>query len=203
MSMFPGAQGFHISGGQFNVAGRDINNEADPLLLLWLAIGDVGASHNSGIRYPPPRCHPGTRQQIMGILHKWIYGPFPGEPVMWLYGPAGAGKSAIAQTVSEIGQEERYLVSSFFFSRGDSKRGVANYLCLCVAHGLATSIPELQNPIAEAIKKNPAILGATLAEQLQKLILEPCRTLERLDSHPWLIVIDGLRLVVTPCMTTR
>ncbi|ESK94146.1 nwd2 [Moniliophthora roreri MCA 2997] len=193
MSMFPNAQDFQILGGQFNVAGRDINNySADPLQVLWQSIKDVGASHDSGIRYPPPQCHPDTRRGVIRVLHEWIHSPFPEQPVMWLYGPAGAGKSAIAQTMSETGQEGGFLVSSFFFSRGDPHRGIANSLCLCIAYGLATSIPELRELIKESIRKNPAILQATLEKQLEKLIVEPCRTLEQLHDYPWLIVIDGL-----------
>ncbi|ESK94148.1 nwd2 [Moniliophthora roreri MCA 2997] len=193
MSMFQGAHGVHVSGGQLIAIGRDVNHNylTDPLHDLWQAIKDVGASHNSEIRYPPPRCHPETRQDVIRVLHEWIHCPFPGQPMMWLYGPPGAGKSAIAQTVSETGQKEGYLASSFFFSRGDPKRGVANSLCLCIAYGLATRIPELRKPITEAIK-DPTILQATLEEQLQKLIVEPCRTLEKSRNHPWLIIIDGL-----------
>ncbi|EEB97594.1 hypothetical protein MPER_03054, partial [Moniliophthora perniciosa FA553] len=72
MSMFSNAQDFHILGGQFNVAGRDINNYlADPLQALWQFIKDVGASHDSGTRYPPPQCHPDTRRAVIHALHEW------------------------------------------------------------------------------------------------------------------------------------
>ncbi|EEC00077.1 hypothetical protein MPER_00059, partial [Moniliophthora perniciosa FA553] len=116
------------------------------------------------------------------------------ERCFWLYGPAGAGKSAIAQTIAEAGQQEGYLVSSFFFSRGDPNRNTAKYLFLSIAYGLAKSIPELQEPIAWAIKKNPALLRqVSLDEQFQKLVVEPCNMLVQLrHRHPWLIVIDGL-----------
>ncbi|KAI3619128.1 nwd2 [Moniliophthora roreri] len=191
MSMFQDARGFHISGGQFNAAINHIYS-ADPLHPLWLVIKDVGANHNSGTRYPPPRCHPDTRQDVIHVLHEWIHCPFPGQPIMWLYGPAGAGKSAIAQTVAETGQTQGFLVASFFFSREDPRRCVADSLCLCIAYGLATRIPELWESITQAIKRDPAILQATLKEQLEKLIVEPFRSLEQLHSHPWLIVIDGL-----------
>ncbi|EEB92087.1 hypothetical protein MPER_09456, partial [Moniliophthora perniciosa FA553] len=159
---------------------------------LWLAIKDVGASHDSEVRYPPPQCHPDTRQEVLTILRKWIYNPSPEDQCFWLYGPAGAGKSAIAQTIAETGQQEDFLVSSFFFSRGDPNRSTAKYLFLSIAYGLAKSIPELQEPIALAIKGNPALLQVSLDEQFQKLVIEPCNMLVRLRRYPWLIVIDGL-----------
>jgi hypothetical protein len=34
---------------------------------------------------------------------------------MWVYGPAGAGKSAIAQTIAEMCEEEMILLASFLF----------------------------------------------------------------------------------------
>ncbi|KIK52272.1 hypothetical protein GYMLUDRAFT_180242, partial [Collybiopsis luxurians FD-317 M1] len=39
--------------------------------------------------------------------------------VCWLYGPAGAGKSVIAQTLAEICMERGLLVGSFFFWHTD------------------------------------------------------------------------------------
>ncbi|EEB99981.1 hypothetical protein MPER_00190, partial [Moniliophthora perniciosa FA553] len=84
-----------------------------------------------------------------------------------------AGKSAIAQTVAEMGQQEGYLISSFFFSRSDTRRNTPKCLFLTIAYGLASSIPELQKPIGQAIRRNPDILQASLDEQFQTLILEP------------------------------
>jgi hypothetical protein len=42
--------------------------------------------------------------------------------IMWVYGPAGAGKSAIAQAIAEMCDEEMILLASFFFSRNDPSR---------------------------------------------------------------------------------
>uniref|UniRef100_A0A0W0G4Y2 Uncharacterized protein n=1 Tax=Moniliophthora roreri TaxID=221103 RepID=A0A0W0G4Y2_MONRR len=58
MSMFPGAQGFHISGGQFNAAGHDVihNYSVNPLQDLWQAIKGIGASHNSGAMLSTSLC---------------------------------------------------------------------------------------------------------------------------------------------------
>ncbi|ESK85364.1 nwd2 [Moniliophthora roreri MCA 2997] len=191
-SMFENSHGFQINGGYFSIADRVINNYNDPLRDLWDAIKDVGASHNSETRYPPPKCHPDTRQHILEILHRWIYDPSWADRVFWLYGPAGTGKSAIAQTIAETGQREGFLVSSFFFSRGDPKRNNARPLFLTIAHALATSIPELRLPIEEALRGNPTILQASLEEQYEKLIVEPCKVLTELNRFPWVVIIDGL-----------
>jgi adenylylsulfate kinase-like enzyme len=37
--------------------------------------------------------------------------------IIWLYGPAGAGKSAILQTIAEMCTRLQILLASFFWSR--------------------------------------------------------------------------------------
>ncbi|KAI3609885.1 nwd2 [Moniliophthora roreri] len=193
--MIKNSHGFRIYGGQLNNAGRDINYiNVDPLRDLWDAIKDVGATHNSEMRYPPPKCHPGTRQEVLKMIHRWVYSPAWSDRIFWLYGPAGAGKSAIAQTIAELCQKEGSLVSTFFFSRGDPKRNNARSLVLTITHALTTSIPELRPLIEQALRSNPTILQATLEKQFQKLIVEPWRAVDlgKLHDCPWLIIIDGL-----------
>ncbi|ESK89165.1 nwd2 [Moniliophthora roreri MCA 2997] len=192
--MFTNSHHYRFYGGQFNNVGRDINyiNNVDPLHDLWNTIKDVGASHNSEVRYPPPKCHPDTRQGVLEMIHKWVYSTSWWDGILWLYGPVGAGKSAIAQTIAETGQREGFLVSSFFFSRGDPKRSNPKSLFLTIAHALAVSIPELRPSIEQALRSNPTILRASLEEQFEKLIFEPCKSLAELLRFPWLIIIDGL-----------
>ncbi|EEB94165.1 hypothetical protein MPER_07068, partial [Moniliophthora perniciosa FA553] len=136
--MFRNTRGFNISGGQFNNVGRDqINNttthyhstDRKPVTFqnLYEEVKDVGASYDSEVR------------------------DLPSDRILWLYGPAGAGKSAIAQTVAETAREENILVASFFFSRADSKRNNPKYIFLSIAYQLAHSIPELREPIERAI----------------------------------------------------
>ncbi|KAK7037291.1 hypothetical protein VNI00_011282 [Paramarasmius palmivorus] len=189
--VFTNSRNFHISGGHFsNVAGNVYH--VDPLYRLWDSIRDVGAAHNSETRYPPPQCHPDTRKEVLNIIRTWVHTPSRESGVFWLYGPAGAGKSAIAQTIAERGQQDSSLASSFFFSRGDPRRNSAKYLFLTIAYGLAYSIPELRDLVGQAIDRNPALLQASLEEQFQKLIVEPCRLLDQLRDYPWLVIIDGL-----------
>ena len=42
--------------------------------------------------------------------------------LLWMQGPAGAGKSAIQQTIAERAASERILAASFFFSHEDPER---------------------------------------------------------------------------------
>ncbi|KAJ7216678.1 hypothetical protein C8J57DRAFT_1096097, partial [Mycena rebaudengoi] len=54
------------------------------------------ALHNSGERFHEPACHPGTREEILSELKSWSLDP-NAKPMLWVYGSAGVGKSAIAQ----------------------------------------------------------------------------------------------------------
>ena len=61
------------------------------------------AFHNSKQRVDPPRCHAHTRGAVLKDLFTWIVGNVPREAcITWLNGPAGAGKSAICQSVTEM-----------------------------------------------------------------------------------------------------
>ena len=53
---------------------------------------------------------------------QWIKDVYKNELFLWLYGPAGAGKSSIAQSISELCDEAGILDASFFFSRSAAGR---------------------------------------------------------------------------------
>ena len=60
------------------------------------------AMHDSSVRYDPPKCHLGTRKIILKHIMQWIFGSDDEDAlILWLYGPAGAGKSAILQSIAE------------------------------------------------------------------------------------------------------
>ncbi|KAG7090495.1 hypothetical protein E1B28_009608 [Marasmius oreades] len=112
-----------------NVGGNQIVkkvNGFDPLQALWQAITDVGAMHNSEVRYPPPKCYPETRKEVRQLLANEI-DSHASSWVCWLYGSADIGKSAVAQTIAEDCEQSKKLVASFFFSRIHPKRNKAIY----------------------------------------------------------------------------
>ncbi|KAJ3986253.1 hypothetical protein F5890DRAFT_1504625 [Lentinula detonsa] len=163
-----------------------------------------GASHYAEQRFPPPNCHPGTRSQILEILKKWITNDHKSTSIYWIYGAAGVGKSAVAQTIAETfvqhivnGIPEGRLAASFFFSRVDASRNNLSLFFTTIAHQLATSPvlrPHLGAYIDLAIRHNPNILHETLERQFQELIVNPCAKLppDTWKNLPRLIIIDGL-----------
>ena len=94
-----------------------------PGIDVLLEASSPGAFHNSGERFDPPKCHPNTRTHILIKIMNWTVGQVGWDGfIMWLYGPAGAGKSAIAQTIAELCHARHLLLASFFFSRTDPKK---------------------------------------------------------------------------------
>ncbi|KAF5329322.1 hypothetical protein D9619_008917 [Psilocybe cf. subviscida] len=155
------------------------------------------AFHNSGERFDPPRCHPNTRIVVREEIEKWVIRTDPSArhaPILWLSGPAGAGKSAIAQTVTEDLHSKGLLVASFFFDRSDSTRNHARLLVATIVYQLYTLLPPAeQSRIMAIIDRDPLIFTRSLLAQFEALIVNPLQPL--FDSGLWtrrLIIIDAL-----------
>ncbi|KAJ6504078.1 hypothetical protein C8R47DRAFT_1038323 [Mycena vitilis] len=126
----------NISGNMNNIRRQGESG----LNILHRAVAG-GAFHDSLERYPQPRCHPETRTEMLEDLHQWSSRTDPASSILWLQGPAGAGKSAIAQSLCQMLEAEGRLGASFFFKRGNAYRGSANKLFSTIAYQLASSGP--------------------------------------------------------------
>ena len=67
---------------------------------------------------------------------------------MWIYGLAGSGKSAIAQTITEMCQREAIIIASWFFSRTVAKR---NNVQSVISTLVYLTIPEIREFITTRI----------------------------------------------------
>ncbi|KAJ7238072.1 hypothetical protein B0H12DRAFT_1254446 [Mycena haematopus] len=155
-------------------------------IAIWL-FPDV---HDSAERYPQPNCHPETRTKMLQDLYEWSFGTDATSDVFWLHGPAGAGKSAIAQSFCTKLWSEQRLGASFFFKRGHPSRGIGHKLFPTVACQLAVCLLELKQAISQIVEDDPFIVDQALSVQLQKLIIEPCQKI--IFRCTLVIVIDGL-----------
>jgi len=149
------------------------------------------AAYDSLGRYPPSKCHPGTRVDIIETVEGWITST-AGPGVFWLHGPAGSGKSAIAQTICESSAERNQLLASFFFMRGSPDRGTIRNFIPTLALEVSTSRKDLGQHVGNAIDADIAILHRSTSTQLLKLIIEPFRSSTASQAAPFLLVVDGL-----------
>ncbi|KIK61957.1 hypothetical protein GYMLUDRAFT_165524, partial [Collybiopsis luxurians FD-317 M1] len=156
----------------------------------------VGAAYDAEQRFPPPNCYPGTRTQTLEILRNWVSDSTKTASTYWLYGAAGLGKSAIAQTISEEFANS-HLAASFFFSRTDPTRNNLEHFFTTISLQLAASHvlgPILSEFIDLTVRRERNIVHAPLEHQFQELIAKPCYrlTAEQWKNLPRLIIIDGL-----------
>src|SRR6266481_2688433 len=155
-------------------------------LLEKYVVPDAG--HNRGGHRS--RCLEGTREVVVAKLMEWVDGDSD-RPVCWFHGPAGFGKSAIAQTIAERCAAADILAASFFFSRGAGSRGRITGFIPTLSYQLTISIPGTKPKIHSVLQEDPTIPHQSLEDQFQKLILNPILALSEYD-RPMVIIIDAL-----------
>ncbi|KAJ7881675.1 hypothetical protein B0H13DRAFT_1470569, partial [Mycena leptocephala] len=143
-------------------------------------------------RSPHPKCHHDAQIELLDDICSWSSEDDPKSQILWLYGRAGAGKSAIAQALCHKIEAEGRLGGSFFFKQGHPSRGNGNKLFITIAYQLSQrkGNTALKNAILHAVQENPSLLHRSLSVQLQSLIVEPC--LQNLSGHALVVIIDGL-----------
>ncbi|TEB20237.1 hypothetical protein FA13DRAFT_1801186 [Coprinellus micaceus] len=161
-----------------------------------------GAAHNSGERCDAPKCHPETRVAVQEEIMGWITdGERDNQPrrIMWLSGPAGSGKTAIAGSVAEICHEEGLLAASFFFSSvfGSAERRSKRCFIATLASHLAEipSLWEYKEQLLAAIQRYPTVFEKDLKVQAGCLLIQPFRMVRvgwNKRDRPKVIFIDGL-----------
>ena len=154
----------------------------------------ASAFHNSKERRDPPRCHEHTREAVLDEIFEWIVGNVGRETwIAWLNGAAGAGKSAICQSIAERCILHGILVASFFFFRTDKSRNTIDPLAATLAYQVIQLLPEAKKHIVEAIEKNPLVFEQTFEAQLDLLVVRPLRLLQMSDpTWTLLLIVDGV-----------
>lgn len=138
----------------------------------------AGALHNAAERGDPPNCHPETRLEIRTEIITWIVEPGVRKTfVLWIYGPAGSGKTAIQQTIAEICDEMGILAASFFFSRTGIGRGDTSRFIPTLAYQLCFSVPALRGRILHTVEEQPSIFSSNILTQMMRLIITPVKEL--------------------------
>ncbi|KAF9471115.1 hypothetical protein BDN70DRAFT_998720, partial [Pholiota conissans] len=201
--MFSGSKNVAVTGGTFTMTGEfhthnhvmnpHVDDGREGIRLLQQNISP-GAFHNSDERYDPPKCHPRTREAIIKKIMEWIKDPDKLARFLWMYGPAGAGKSAIAQTIAELCHQANLLAAAFFFSRTAAGRNSKTNLINTLIYQLTVSIPEIRELVGKALERNPALVSMSLKAQTRSLLIEPLREVdvEAVKQRPLFLIVDGL-----------
>ncbi|KAG6913928.1 hypothetical protein DXG01_003459, partial [Tephrocybe rancida] len=154
-------------------------------------------------------CTLGTRLNVLKGILSWLQQPDV-EPVYWLAGPAGIGKTTVAKTICEL-VDDRYnggdanwslhhglsilrlpLVSYFCSRQLDS--GESGLLVSTLCWRLCDHSSSYAVCLAEALEKDSELPHATLDIQLMHMLIQPweASASERLGLPPLIIVVDAL-----------
>jgi hypothetical protein len=157
-----------------------------------------GTFHNSDERYNPPKCRPHTRRAVLKKIMDWVKDPNKVALILWLYGPARAGKSAIAQTIAKLLEEAGLLAAAFVFPRNEAGRDEKTPLVATLVYQLVISIPEIRAHVLGVIEQDPTLFSRSIQAQVQALIIQPLNAVATdealaptLLSRPRLIILDG------------
>ncbi|KAF9530754.1 hypothetical protein CPB83DRAFT_762773, partial [Crepidotus variabilis] len=154
-------------------------------------------------RFNPPKCAPHTREAIQKEIIDWINLRILSGLVMWLTGSAGAGKSAIAQTIAERFNDEKTPSASFFFSRisASPTRVDGDRLIPTIIYQLCLLLPEYRETVMKKLMKDPNVFQRSRDAQMAALFTKPLqqfslrrffREIRNPRPIPLLIIVDGL-----------
>jgi len=138
-----------------------------------------------------------TRVAVIDRIIDWLNGDIDYEALLlWLYGAAGAGKSAIAHSLAEICEKYGCLLATFFFWKTAAERNNITRVIATIAYQIARAIPTSRPQIEAAVDADPMIFQQSIDTQLAKLIIEPLRHLQStgfdFKDSPFVIIVDGL-----------
>ncbi|RXW20270.1 hypothetical protein EST38_g5578 [Candolleomyces aberdarensis] len=140
-----------------------------------------------------PACDEGTRAEAIEEITTWIKDRGDPRPVLCLTGAAGAGKSALQQTIARICAKGKILGCSFSFSANDPTRNTVKALVPTMAYQLAGTNEKLKKQIETLIGDDPLVFHQSLETQMTRLIAKPFEHLKDTGINlPYVILIDGL-----------
>ncbi|TFY75521.1 hypothetical protein EWM64_g8491 [Hericium alpestre] len=152
-------------------------------------------------------CEETTRLETLATVYHWIK---PGDSrladlptdlvqqpterrVLWLDGPAGTGKSTIAQTTAEWCEAVGYLGASFFCARDSNECSNVQLVFPTIAYQLGLYSVDFRDRVADVLRADPDIQNTSASRQLQKLIAEPLRAVNSSGAFPaCAVIIDAL-----------
>ncbi|KAI0327090.1 hypothetical protein GY45DRAFT_1437228 [Cubamyces sp. BRFM 1775] len=146
------------------------------------------------------QCHKDTRKEVLETLRSWLRPEHPtlsDQPILWLHGLTGSGKSTIALTIANQWDNDKLLGASFFCAR-DGDRSNVNCIFRRIAYKLTHHIPAFREQLTKVLETDPDLYSSNPTRQLEKLIVAPLqaaqahtKSTEIFPSHV-VVVIDAL-----------
>ncbi|KIK38627.1 hypothetical protein CY34DRAFT_14919 [Suillus luteus UH-Slu-Lm8-n1] len=140
------------------------------------------------------QCLQGTRAEILSEITEWVNSTGDNVPrVLWLSGPAGKGKSAIAHTIAKYFKDAGGLGSCYSFDRHRQADRRHEKIFSTIARDLADRDPEMRRALAGAVQDEISLKKTVdIIQQWQKLLIEPLVKSFGSAGEPIVIAIDAL-----------
>ncbi|KAF5356279.1 hypothetical protein D9756_004368 [Leucocoprinus leucothites] len=147
------------------------------------------AAHDAGAREYAPRCHPGTRQGYIDKIVEWTSNPTQ-QRLLWMKGPAGVGKSAVAQSCADCLSN---LGGAFFFSRPNKVTDPMRFFP-SIAYQFALEHDVYRKILGKRIGKDPSLLSKSLLQQFHNLFVVPLQKMKEsgVEFEAKVVIVDGL-----------
>ncbi|KIJ27480.1 hypothetical protein M422DRAFT_271332 [Sphaerobolus stellatus SS14] len=140
-----------------------------------------------GARYESGK---GSREGILQEILDWAFSAQHQERILLLTGPAGSGKSAIANTAAKSFDELGRLGSSFCFDKNSRSRTISLFFST-VASDLADYDPQFKRFLAKTVQDNRALKKThDIKDQLENFIA--IHRAQWCHTGPTLVVLDAL-----------
>ncbi|KAF4997012.1 hypothetical protein FGRMN_4152 [Fusarium graminum] len=145
-----------------------------------------------------PMCHVETRKTILAKVESWINKSDNPETMLWIYGPAGTGKSTLARTLADRCNKKDTLAAGYFFRRGGGgeHRNETARLFPTLANQLTKYFPGFGALLRESLQRSACSEDQAedrgLQEQFEILIQNPLAEIKTMKGTLKVIIIDAL-----------
>ncbi|KAH9946526.1 P-loop containing nucleoside triphosphate hydrolase protein, partial [Amylocystis lapponica] len=144
--------------------------------------------------YHRRECLPNTRQTVIDTILQSLMDTDEKNRIVWLYGPAGSGKSTIATSIAEHCRVLHRQGAFVFFDRAKTAESSPDKLIRTIAYQLGQQDPFIQSALAKTVKEQPNIADEKPYVQFSKLWVETLQqaSKDQFREGPTIIIIDAL-----------
>ncbi|KAJ3569363.1 hypothetical protein NP233_g5097 [Leucocoprinus birnbaumii] len=167
---FPGANNLVFQNSVFVAGMSPLAEERVMDQLRGHAILDAGLT-SSERGDPPPRCHRETRISLLNNIRECFLMK-QNRRLLWLFGPAGVGKSAIMQTIAE-NEHQLMRAAALFLPLYSAQRGRATRILPTIAYQIAQWNPLYRKYLVEQRFALNRFLESGISEQFRAFITTP------------------------------
>lgn len=126
---------------------------------------------------------------LISDITAWVQDGKRKWDMMWLFGFAGVGKTAVAQTIGEVAMDDSTLGAAFFFSR-TRKQNDPSRVFISIAYQLAVRNEQYRHLVTSQLVTDLGLLQKDIRTQFKKLLIIPLSALKL--EKKLLIIVDGL-----------